>query len=222
MPGCASERACHCPGIRATGRQAARGTESVASLDGAADLVIEDDRATGKRSRRSCPDVAARCDLLLGPYSTQLMRAAGRLAAESDGLIWNHGGSGDDVEARTPATSFPCLRRPAVREALPAARSPARRGSRRDLYIVHGPGSFGRQVADGAERLRGGLASVLCVSPLNGSLPPPGIPADWDLFSAGVFEQDAETSQPRHAVARPAEAGVCRGRRCPRLRPGRG
>lgn len=47
-------------------------------------------------------EVAPRCDVRLGPYSTQLMRTAGRLAADAGWLIWNHGGSGDDVEAAYP------------------------------------------------------------------------------------------------------------------------
>ena len=58
--------------------------------------------ATGRRSRQLLPDVAARCDILLGPYSTILMRAAGRMAAEAGWLVWNHGGSGDDVEEAHP------------------------------------------------------------------------------------------------------------------------
>ncbi len=61
-----------------------------------------------------------------------------------------------------------------------------------DLCIVHGPGSFGRQVADGAEAVarRVGIRTVRVAA--DDQVPPPGISAEWDLFSAGVFEQDAE------------------------------
>jgi ABC-type branched-subunit amino acid transport system substrate-binding protein len=59
------------------------------------------------------------------------------------------------------------------------------------LCVVHGPGRFGRQVADGtaaaAEQL--GL-TVVRADP--DAFPPEPLPRDWDLFSAGVFEQDAE------------------------------
>jgi hypothetical protein len=44
-------------------------------------------------------------DLLLGPYSTVLMRAADDMAAKAGWLVRNHGGSGDDVERLTPVMS---------------------------------------------------------------------------------------------------------------------
>ena len=46
--------------------------------------------------------VAAHADLLLGPYSTQLMREAGEAMADIDGVLWNQGGAGDDVQALCP------------------------------------------------------------------------------------------------------------------------
>ncbi len=57
--------------------------------------------------------------------------------------------------------------------------------------------------------LHGGLASMPYASPLDGPIPPPGIPADWDLLSAGVFEQDVETSQPRHRGSQAPPRKVC-------------
>jgi hypothetical protein len=65
---------------------------------------------------------------------------------------------------------------------------------RRDLCIVHGPGSFGRQVTAGAEKIAGRLGIRILRSGSDEQIPPPGISAEWDLFSAGVFEQDAETA----------------------------
>ena len=73
-----------------------------AALDGQADVLIEDDASDVHQLQALLPSVAAHCDLLLGPYSTVLMRAAGDMAAESGWLIWNHGGSGDDVETAHP------------------------------------------------------------------------------------------------------------------------
>ena len=58
------------------GRPALRGLEAWCSLDGTADLLAEDDRSDRRVLEAVLPGVAARCDLLLGPYSTQLMRAA--------------------------------------------------------------------------------------------------------------------------------------------------
>jgi len=68
------------------GRQAARGLDTWRSLDGTADILVEDDRSDRRTLETILPGVAARCDILLGPYSTQLMRAAGRMAAESGWL----------------------------------------------------------------------------------------------------------------------------------------
>ena len=173
------------------GHQAARGLEAWASLAGGADLIIEDDRSDKAALRAVLPGVAARCDLLLGPYSTVLMRAAGDIAAQSDALIWNHGGSGDDVESPHPGHVVSVLT-PTSRYAEPFLRRIAGEGETRDLVIVHGAGSFGRQVASGAESIGARLHIRTRVTEAGSPLPPGGTPAEWDLLSAGVFEQDAE------------------------------
>jgi ABC-type branched-subunit amino acid transport system substrate-binding protein len=174
------------------GRQAAQGLETWCSLDGAAEILVEDDCSDRRTLERVLPNVAARCDILLGPYSTQLMRAAGRMAAESGWLVWNQGGSGDDVEGAHPGNVVSVLT-PTSRYAEPFLRRLAGEpGERRDLCIVHGPGSFGRQVADGADAIARQLGIRAISVAADSQIPPPGISADWDLFSAGVFEQDAE------------------------------
>ena len=191
------------------GRQAAQGLETWRSLDGTAEILVEDDRSDRQTLETVLPGVAARCDILLGPYSTQLMRAAGRIAAESGWLAWNHGGSGDDVERAHPGHVVSILT-PTSRYAEPflcwLASEP---GEQRDLCIVHGPGSFGRQVADGAVDIarRLGISAVRAAA--DDQIPPLGTSAEWDLFSAGVFEQDAElvskalrsAAPPRHVCA---------------------
>jgi len=173
------------------GRQAAQGLETWRSLDGAADLVLEDDCSDRKTLEAALPGVAARCDILLGPYSTQLMRAAGRMAAEAGWLVWNHGGSGDDVEGAQPGHVVSVLT-PTSRYAEPFLQwAASEQGGPRDLCIVQGPGSFGRQVADGAETIARHLGvSTVRIAP-DDEIPPPGMSDGWDLFSAGVFEQDA-------------------------------
>jgi ABC-type branched-subunit amino acid transport system substrate-binding protein len=174
------------------GRQAAQGLETWRSLDGAADILVEDDCSDPRTLERVLPDVAARCDILLGPYSTRLMRAAGRMAAESDRLVWNHGGSGDDVEGAHPGHVVSVLT-PTSRYAEPFLLQLATEaGGAHDLCIVQGPGSFGRQVADGAEVIARGLGIRTVRAAADDQVPPAGISAEWDLFSAGVFEQDAE------------------------------
>jgi substrate-binding family protein len=173
------------------GRQAALGLETWRSLDGSAELVIEDDRSDRHVLEAVFPDVAARCDVLLGPYSTVLARAAGRIASDSGRLVWNHGGSGDDVQQAHPGHMVSVLT-PTSLYGEPFVRTLADdEGPRRDLYVVHGAGRFGRQVADGTAATAEQLGiTVVRADP--DDFPPEPLPRDWDLFSAGVFEQDAE------------------------------
>jgi hypothetical protein len=191
------------------GRQVAAGLEAWQALTGEADLVIEDDRSDQRELAAVLPGVAARCDLLLGPYSTVLMRAAGRMAAEHDWLVWNHGGSGDDVETAHPGHVVSVLT-PASQYAEPFLRHLAT-GNPAQLVIVHGTGSFGRQVADGAMAAAHRLGTQATHVTPDDALSRQG---EWDLLSAGVFEDDASLTSkalklahpPRHVCA--VAAGV--------------
>src|SRR6266498_688575 len=174
------------------GQQAARGLDAWRSLDCAADVLVEDDRSDRRELEELLPGVAAHCDLLLGPYSTQLMRTAGKMAAQSGWLAWNHGGSGDDVEGAHPGHVVSVLT-PTSRYAEPFLRHVVSEDDSRELVIVHGAGSFGRQVADGAEKIGRQLGIRTSRADADVPFPPPvGVPEEWDLFSAGVFEQDAD------------------------------
>ena len=170
------------------GSQAARALQAWAALDGDAGLVIEDDRSDPGMLRALLPKVAAGCDVLLGPYSTQLARVAGKMAAAAGWLVWNHGGSGDDVQAAFPghAVSLPT---PASRYAERFIRDVAA-GTGLELRIGQGKGSFGLQVADGAQKIA--EQAGVCARRLgNGeSWPRPAGP--WALVSAGTFEDDVQ------------------------------
>jgi hypothetical protein len=164
------------------GQQAAHGLATWRSMGAPVDLVIEDDRSDRGTIEAALPRLAQRCDLLLGPYSTALTRTAGQLAADRGWLVWNHGGSGDDVESAYPGHVISVLT-PASRYAEPFLRLIA--GDAAELVIAHGAGSFGRQVADGAAA----LASKLGIRVVRGGGSRPG---EWNLFTAGVFEDDAQ------------------------------
>jgi ABC-type branched-subunit amino acid transport system substrate-binding protein len=173
------------------GSQAARALEVWRALDGHVDLVIEDDQSDLDVLRRILPRVAGASDVLLGPYSTQLVRAAAAMASAEGWLLWNHGGSGDDVENShagylisllTPASRYPehFIRRVLNRKDI-------------ELWIVSAKGSFGRQVAEGADRAarRAGIRTRRLE---HGGAWPSRTPSEpWALFSAGTFEQDVET-----------------------------
>lgn len=183
------------------GTQAARGLEAWRSLDGAAELIIEDDQSSPRTLESALPRVAARCDVLLGPYSTQLMKIAGRMAADEGWLLWNHGGAGDDVEAAHPGHIVSVLT-PAGRYAQPFVRYLADRVPRTKLWITHGRGGFGRQVAAGAEAAarRAGIDATLAGQ---GELPADSPSADRSLLCAGTFEEDIETVKSIQAMGSP-------------------
>ena len=171
------------------GSQAARALQAWAALDGDAELVIKDDRSDPGVLQTVLPKVAAGCDVLLGPYSTQLARVAGKMAAGAGWLVWNHGGSGDDVQAACPGHAVSLLT-PASRYAERFIRDGVD-GAGLELWIGHGKGSFGRQVADGAQKIAEQAGA--CTRRLgNGdSWPCPSGP--WALVSAGTFEDDVAT-----------------------------
>ncbi|WP_433514086.1 ABC transporter substrate-binding protein [Nonomuraea sp. CA-143628] len=202
------------------GRQAGLALDIWRSTTGAADLLIEDDGGDPDRLAALLPRLSAECDLLLGPYSTILMRRAGAVATALDRLIWNHGGSGDDVETAHPGhvVSVPT---PASRYAEPFVRHLAAREDPHPLLIVPGKGRFGRQVADGAERLARALGIHTIRSRpstpegYTGSLEENwdtfrsgSFEEGWDLFCAGSFEEDVETVNRAKSLPAPPRA-VC-------------
>jgi branched-chain amino acid transport system substrate-binding protein len=165
------------------GRQAAAGLETWQQLCGDADLLIEDDRSDPQHLETVLPSVAARCDLLLGPYSSLLMRTAGQIASEAGLLLWNHGGSGD--EAAWPGHVVSVLT-PTVDYSRPFI---ARLQQEMPLRIAQGKGTFGRQVAEGAEvhaRANGITAQRLDADGVFDGAPG----EDWVLLTAGTFEHD--------------------------------
>jgi ABC-type branched-subunit amino acid transport system substrate-binding protein len=169
------------------GTQAAAGLAVWADLDGDADVVIEDDRSDPDGVAAALTTVAERSDVLLAPYSTQLVRRATGTARASDLLLWNHGGAGYDAEEAAPGHVVSVLT-PASRYAQPFVRHLAADGGQGVLWVQHGRGRFGRQVADGATvaARRAGIKAVV-VGP--GAEPrPTGAP--WHLLVAGTFEDD--------------------------------
>lgn len=173
------------------GKQAAHALHAWREIQGAHDIVIEDDQSSSDVIEIALPLVASQCDVLLGPYSTQLARVAGRIAASEGWLLWNQGGSGDDVENAYPGHMLSILT-PTSRYAEPYLRYLRDADQRRDLWIVRGRGSFGRQVAAGAASLATilGFASVhvTVADHFNAD----AVSEGWSLLSAGRFEDDAE------------------------------
>src|SRR3954467_7910226 len=190
------------------GRQAANGLRVWQQLAGEdVELVIEDDGSDPEQLADRFPSVASRCDLLLGPYSTQLTRAAAEEMAEIDGVLWNQGGAGDDVQALCPGRMVSVLA-PTRRYAVPFVRTRARATGDAPLWVVRGRGRFGRQVAAGAVdyAAEDGLETVEKRADDGFSFD--GVPALWDLFSAGRFEDDVAIVKAARAADQPPRA-IC-------------
>jgi Periplasmic binding protein len=181
------------------GMQAARGLDCWRELTGAADVLVEDDEGAPEAVRARLVALARRCDLLLGPYSTGLMRVAAQGAAEHDRLIWNHGGAGDDVQRAAPGRVVSVLT-PTSAYAAPFVRHLRGAPDRARLALVSGRGPFARQVIAGAERTAA-ATGVETMRVDQATLPTDGKP--WDLFCAGTFEEDVAVVREARAATRP-------------------
>ncbi len=176
------------------GRQAADGLRAWQTLQGDIELTIDDDAGDPRRLLAGLPDLARRCDLLLGPYSTRMMRAARRAIEHTDAVLWNHGGAGDDVQT-SPSGRIVSVLTPTSRYAEPFLRRVAGHDGSWSLWIVQGRGSFGRQVADGAEALARELGMRTERHGPDVRLPPAAELPEWDVFSVGTFEDDVAAVQ---------------------------
>jgi ABC-type branched-subunit amino acid transport system substrate-binding protein len=191
------------------GRKSADGLRAWQSLiEEEVELCVQDDGSDPDRVAAALGRVAERCELLLGPYSTQLMRAAGHAMEELDGLLWNHGGSGDDVQDMCAGRIVSVLT-PTSRYAAPFVRARASDADRGTLCIVRGRGRFARQVAAGAvsEASSKGLDVVEKRADDDGGWLDES-PATWDLFSVGTFEDDVAIVNNAASAPRPPRA-IC-------------
>lgn len=185
------------------GQQAAKGLETWQSLaDRQTELKLEDDASDPSRVGDAVRRAAAGSDLLLGPYSTQLMREAAQVIADLDALLWNHGGSGDDVQALCPGQIVSVLA-PTGRYAQPFVETVAIQEPRAKLWVVRGRGRFGRQVAAGAVREAERLGLETVEQDPRAPNWPDVAPELWDLFSVGTFEDDVEIVRAAKATSRP-------------------
>jgi hypothetical protein len=130
------------------------------------------------------------------------MRKAGQAMADVDSLLWNHGGSGDDVQALCPGRIVSILA-PTSRYAQPFISALATEQSRTTLWVVRGRGRFGRQVADGAVREADqvGLETVEREAREDGWLVDTSEP--WDLFCVGTFADDVDIVRGAKSASRP-------------------
>jgi branched-chain amino acid transport system substrate-binding protein len=147
-------------------------------------LAVLDDGGSAEGLRHAL-GLLAGADLLIGPYGSGLAGEAGRWAAERGRVVWNHGGSADEVEVAPWLVSVasPTSRYLAAVVDVVAGGVPGGR-----VLVAAGTGAFGRAAARGATGAAAarGMAVVGVVAP--GEVPDR---CDADvLLLAGSFDED--------------------------------
>jgi ABC-type branched-subunit amino acid transport system substrate-binding protein len=178
------------------GQEAARGLALWADEAGVALAVVDDGGAEQAAARAYGGWLDAGVDLLLGPYGSGLVRAVAPSVCGAGRLLWNHGGSADDL-ARPGLVSLPA---PASTYFHGAVDEAAARGVGR-LLVAHGAGPFARAVAGGAmarAAARGLAARTVAAAALAdaaaGALASPAAagPAGVAVLVVGRFEDDVD------------------------------
>lgn len=175
------------------GTQAADGLRLWARHGGTA-LTVLDDRSDTAELTRALTSLASEVDVLFGPYSTVLMRAAIPVAEQAGRLLFNHGGSGGALDRPGQVVN---VLTPARRYAEPFIAHLAGVGGG-PLFTAAGRGAFARDVVGGAADAA--LSAGLGVEVFDPDRPPDGT---WDLLSAGVYEDDIATVRAARALANP-------------------
>ena len=119
-------------------------------------VVHYDDASETEQARRATARLITedRVDLLFGPYSSVLTRAAAEVAEGHQRLLWNQGGASDDIYQQgyrwlvgvlTPASGYLAGLLPLVRQADPNSLTVG--------VLRASPGGFPREVASAMHRL---------------------------------------------------------------------
>jgi ABC-type branched-subunit amino acid transport system substrate-binding protein len=146
--------------------------------------VILDDEGTRAGVCRGL-DALVAADLLIGPYGSDLVREAAGWAGERGRVVWNHGGSADDVECLSGVVS---VASPASRYLAVVLEAVASRGASTRVLVATGRGSFGRHAARGAEQAASRLGLSVVGSVAHDEVP--DAPDVDILLVAGSFDED--------------------------------
>jgi ABC-type branched-subunit amino acid transport system substrate-binding protein len=185
-----------------TGRYAVQAEQARAGLELWAehddvDLHIQDDTGSAATAVDIYHDLLRRAfDILLGPYSSGLVRRVAPVVCGAQRLLWNHGGSAEDV-ARSGLVS---VLAPASSYLRPLVREGRDRGAT-GVVLLQGTGRFAQQVLHGAAREAADAGLRVSVAGVRSWRIPASLARDAVLI-AGTFEEDVD------AVRRLRTAGV--------------
>lgn len=171
-----------------TGRYERQGTEAARAVRLWADacgvrLMLVDDQSSREAAVAAYRGWIDSADLLIGPYASGLVRAVAPLIRNAGRVLWNHGGSADDLAQPGIAS----LSAPASSYFDGIVDEAADREVRR-LVIVHAAGPFARAVADGA-RARAALHGIDSHT-IDASTVHAEDLTEAGLLTAGPFEHD--------------------------------
>jgi branched-chain amino acid transport system substrate-binding protein len=173
-----------------TGRYERQGTDAAAGIrlwaEGAGvRLTVVDDQGSRRVAIQAYRSWLDTVDLLIGPYASGLVRAIAPLVRETGRVLWNHGGSADDL-AQPGIASLPA---PASSYFDGVINETADRNVSR-VIVVQAAGPFARAVADGA-RARASERRIDTQTVEASAVEAQDV-AGAALLVAGPFEHDAE------------------------------
>lgn len=179
-----------------TGRYERQGTEAAEAVrlwaeTAGVQLTLVDDQGSKEVALRAYGTWIDSADLLIGPYASGLVRAIAPLVRDVGRVLWNHGGSADDL-AQPGIASLPA---PASSYFDGVVDETADRKVSR-LIVVQAPGPFARAVAEGARARaseRGIDSQVVEASAVEAE-----DLAEAALLVAGPFEHDAAVVRGLH------------------------
>jgi branched-chain amino acid transport system substrate-binding protein len=166
------------------GAEAAEGIRLWAEAAGVR-LTLADDHGSRETAIEAYSGWINTADLLIGPYASGLVRAIAPLVRHAGRVLWNHGGSADDL-AQPGIASLPAPASSYFNGAVDQAAD--KKVSR--LVIVEGSGPFARTVAKGATARaaeRGIDSQTIEAAAVEAEHL-----AETALLVAGPFEHDAE------------------------------
>jgi ABC-type branched-subunit amino acid transport system substrate-binding protein len=183
------------------GRQAARGLELWASTDQIQLQIVDDvgSATTARDAYRRWLD--GRVDVLIGPYGSGLVRQVGPIVSGHGALLWNHGGSADDlirplvVPVSAPASTY-------FRGAVELAH---RRGLPRVVF-AQGRGRFASAVISGAHQRAAQLGLAVQDVPL-AEWATAGSLTEAAVLIVGTFTEDLAVVEQIRAGPQPGLLG---------------
>jgi len=148
------------------------------------EVVVFDDGGT-RAGVRHALDVLARADMIVGPYGSDLVVEAARWAEERSRVLWNHGGSADDVQRLSGVVSVPA---PASHYFAPVLDAVSAQMPGARVLVATGRGGFGNSAAAGAIEAAGRLGMKVVAMVRNDEVP--DRPDVEILLAAGSFADD--------------------------------